>query len=517
MIRRDLLKGALAAPALLTIGATPLAGRLDGYPFTLGVASGDPAPDGMVLWTRLAPAPLAADGGMPAHAVPVRWEIAADKGFRHIVRHGEELATPEWAHSVHVEVGGLAPNRPYFYRFLVGGHASAVGRTRTAPAPGAMVDRLRLCFGSCQKYEVGYYAAYTHMVAEDPDLILFVGDYIYENAPSPKALRPHLNPEPFDVPGYRMRYASYKLDPMLQAAHQAAPWLLTWDDHEVANDYADDLDEHNSDPAAFLRRRAAAYKVYWEHQPLRRRARPDGPSALLYRTIDWGALAQFQVIDDRQYRDHRACQPPELLAEHRQYQVLVPSCPELIDPRRTMLGQAQERWLDTALGTSKARWNLLTQQTLMSGLPRVDPDHPSGERLWTADTWSGYPAARDRIFRRWVEAGTPNPLALGGDVHAFVATDVRDPARPDGPPIASELVGGSITSLFHDTHVKKEAADVGFRYIENEVRGYGRVDLRAGHADIAFRGVADATAKDSGISDLVRYVVEAGKPGMQNA
>ncbi|UAK24540.1 alkaline phosphatase D family protein [Sphingomonas nostoxanthinifaciens] len=512
--RRAMLVGGLAAPALLTfgLGAAPSAN-----PFTLGVASGDPAPDGMVLWTRLAPEPLAGDGGMPPRPVRVRWEVAEDEHFARVVRAGEATADPAWGHSVHVEPRGLRPARVYWYRFIADGVASPVGRTRTAPAAGAAVDRLRLCFGSCQKYEVGHYAAWRHVVAEDPDLVLFLGDYIYENGPEPKSLRPHPTPEPFDVAGYRARYATYKLDPLLQAAHHAAPWLLTWDDHEVANDYQDTLDEKNSDPVAFLRRRAAAYQVYWEHQPLRASARPNGPAALLYRTIDWGGLAQFQILDDRQFRGPRACQPPELLARHVQYEVLVQDCADLTQ-YRTMLGATQERWLDAALGRTRAQWNLLSQQTLMTTLHRVDPTHADrGPSTVSTDTWSGYPAARDRIFRRWVEAKTPNPLALGGDIHAFAAADIRDPAHRDAPPIGTELVGGSITSLFHDTALKQEAKASDIAFAENEVHGYGRVDLTHGRADVAFRGLADATREDTSVSDLIRYTVEAGRPGLQKA
>ena len=513
--RRAILAAGMAAPALLLIGAQDPA-LPPGDPFTLGLASGDPHPDSVVLWTRLAPTPLRGDGGMPPVPVRVRWELAEDPRFTRIVRHGSVLAQPAEGHSIHVEPGGLAPGRPYWYRFIAGGETSPVGRTRTAPARGAPVDRARFCFASCQNYEVGYYDAYRHMVAEEPDLILFLGDYIYEAAPMDGRIRRHANPEPVDVAGYRVRYASYKLDPLLQAAHAAAPWSTTWDDHEVANDYAGDLDEKNSDPAAFLRRRAAAYQVYWEHMPLRAAAHPRAGAMRLYRTLDWGSLAQFQIVDDRQYRSPRACQPPELLREHKQYQVLVETCPDIADPRRTMLGGVQERWLAAALRATTARWNLLTQQTLMSTLHRVDPAHPErGPNVYSGDTWSTYTAARDRIIRNWADAKTPNPLALGGDIHSFAAADLIDPADPKRAPVASEFVGGSITSLFHDPTLKQEAAVSAIAFAENEVRGYGRVDLVAGHAEITFRGLADATKPSTTISDLKRFAIEAGRPGMQ--
>lgn len=515
--RRGLLKAsAVAAPALLTMSARATVLGTGTYPFTLGVASGEPWPDGMVLWTRLAPRPLEPDGGLPPLRIAVRWEVAEDEHFTRIARSGAALAEPTEGHSVHVEVGGLRAGRSYFYRFIAGGEASPVGRTRTAPALGAPVDALKFCFGSCHKYESGYYAAWTHVAAADPDLIVFLGDYIYENAPSDEGVRRHVNPEPFDLAGYRVRYASYKLDPLLQAAHAVAPWLSTWDDHEVANDYANALDEHNTDPAVFLRRRAAAYQAYWEHMPLRSAAHPSGPNAKLYHTLDWGDLAQFQIIDDRQYRGTRACQPPELLAAHKQYLVNVRDCPERHDPSRTMLGDTQDAWLLDKLGTTRARWNLLTQQTLMAPFAQIDIDHPErGPDLHAADRWEGYPAARERIFRRWAEAKTPNPVVLSGDIHAFAAVDIRHPDHPDGAPIAAEFVGGSITSLYHHAQFHDEAKrNPGFRYAENEVRGFGQVELTRGKAVVKFQGLTDARDPLSKVSTIAQFEVEAGRSGI---
>lgn len=512
--RRAVLSGAAASAALLAVGARGASPSPPGL-FTLGVASGEPSPDGMVLWTRLAPQPLLGDGGMPPRSVPVHWEIAEDERFSRLVRSGTARADPHWAHSVHVEVAGLRPARVYYYRFIAGGESSAVGRTRTAPAHDAPCDRLRIAFGSCQKYEVGFYAAYRHMVADDPDLIVFLGDYIYENESSSKsAVRVHGQPEAKDLPGYRIRYATYKLDPLLQAAHHAAPWLTTWDDHEVANDYAGALDERNSDPVAFLSRRAAAYKAYYEHMPLRASARPTGPHARLYRSVDWGRLAQFQIVDDRQYRGPRACQAPGIVAAHQKYASLVAACPDMTDPSRTMLGREQEAWLMGKLGSSRAQWNLLAQQTLMHQQTRIDAEHPERGPLVPADTWSGYPLARDAITRRWAQAGTPNPIALGGDIHAFAAADLHHPDEPNAAPVGTEFVGGSITSLFHDPTLKQQAVTDGIAYAENEVRGYGLLTLRPSGGDCVFRGVDNALRQDSGIHDLVRFRVEAGRPGI---
>jgi alkaline phosphatase D len=516
--RRSLVLGAAGSAALLSVGARGSLVLPRGL-FTLGIASGDPTLDGIVLWTRLAPAPLDGDGGMPPVVVPVRWEVAEDELFAHVVRSGVARADPHWGHSVHVDVTGLRPARRYFYRFLAAGEASPVGRAITAPAPGAAVDRLRVCFGSCQKYEVGRYGAYRHMVAEDPDLILFLGDYIYEDPvkPEDEAVR-HLDQgEPFDLASYRVRYAAYKLDPLLQAAHRAAPWVLTWDDHEVANDYGGARDQNNTDPKVFLLRRAAAYQAYYEHQPLRAATRPTRDGMHLYRALDWGRLAQFQILDDRQYRGLPACQPPGLAEAHLKYRSLIDACATLGDPRRTMLGAAQERWLMERLGTSRAQWNVLAQQTLMHQQVRIDPAHRERGDQYPADSWSGYPAARDRIFRRWADVGTSRPIALGGDIHAFAAADIRDPARPDGPPIAAEFVGGSITSRLRDPSFQGLAARNGIGFAEDAKRGYGRLDLTPSGGEVVFRGLDDSRREDSAITDIARFALLPDKPGLVTA
>ncbi|MGH3089935.1 MAG: alkaline phosphatase D family protein, partial [Rubrobacteraceae bacterium] len=262
------------------------------YPFSLGVASGDPRPDGVALWTRLAPAPLDHGGGMPDREVAARWEVAEDEGFRKVVRRGEEVASPSLAHSVHAEVEGLRPGRWYFFRFKAGGETSAVGRTRTAPERG--VPEMNFAFASCQKWDEGFYSAYRRMSGDDLDLVFHLGDYIYEygvgesggarGAPVPEQFRG----EATTLDDYRLRYALYKTDADLQAAHAAFPWVVTWDDHDVDNDYAGD-DSENSDPRErFLARRAAAYQAFYEHMPLRRSAMPEGPDMPLYRRITYG-------------------------------------------------------------------------------------------------------------------------------------------------------------------------------------------------------------------------------------
>ena len=315
MSRRHFVSMGGAGAAALTFGGVrsllPTASGADrfrSYPFRLGVASGDPEPDGVVLWTRLAPDPLEG-GGMRPRPVRVRWEVAEDERLRRVVARGEETARPEEGHSVHVEVAGLRPGREYFYRFIAGGEESATARTRTAPAPGSNAP-VRFAYASCQHYEHGHYTAYRHMAKEDLDLVLHLGDYIYEfgpkayQAPSGVA-RTYAAAEPTTLNGYRDRYAQHKLDPDLQAAHHAFAFAVTWDDHEVKDNYAG-LTCGDADPAAFRARRAAAYQAYWEHMPLRRRSRPGRDEMRIYRRLDYGRQLRFNLLDTRQYRADQA-------------------------------------------------------------------------------------------------------------------------------------------------------------------------------------------------------------------
>ena len=507
--RRQMLvqAAALAGAALMPQAWTPAlaATRLADFPFALGVASGEPTADGMVLWTRLAPRPLDPDGGMPARPMAVAWEVAEDHGLKRIVAHGVARAVPEAAHSVHVEVAGLKPDREYWYRFRAAGHASPVGRTRTTPALAARPQRLRIAYGSCQKYEAGYYSAYDHLVADHPDLVLFLGDYIYEGATGQQAIRPHPPVEAHDLATYRTRYGLYKSDSKLQAAHAAAPWMVIWDDHEVDNDYGLDQDRTNPDPAQFLRRRAAAYQAYYEHMPLRRTAMPVGPDMLLYRALNWGQLAQLQFVDTRQYRNRRTC---EVLAVGKS----IPDCPERTDPARSLLGMPQERWLMQTLAGSTAQWNLLAQQYAMGEMKRDRPDLRPNLR-YNNDGWDGYAATRQRVVDQWTKAKTSNPVVLGGDIHCFIADELgADPEHP----VANAFVGGSITSLGAANADLKTlgAANPHLCFTDGETRGYGRVDLTAKGCDVAFRGVRNALIETSPAFDLATFHIEAGRPGM---
>ena len=479
--------------------------EISGNPFSLGVASGYPSPDGMVLWTRL----MDVD---PA-AVPLRWEVAADEAMKSIVLSGTTTAEPAWAHAAHVEVRGLEPERWYWYRFSSADAQSPVGRTRTAPAPGAAPARLRFAFGSCQQYEQGYYGAYRHVVADAPDLMVFLGDYIYESSWGRDHVRSHGAPEPYTLEQYRARHALYRSDPDLQAAHAACPWIVTWDDHEVDNDYADDRPEDGMPREAFLARRAAAYRAYYEHMPLPSRMRPDGPRMRIHARVAWGSLAEFHVADTRQYRSWQACPRPERGGGNT---VDVEACPRLGVETRSMLGRAQERWLERGLAASRGRWNVLAQATRMA---RFDQKPGPGRRAWT-DGWDGYPAARKRLLESLGSNSVSTPVVIGGDVHSFHVCELKpDFDDPRSPVVASEFVGTSITSqAWAQERVNRLLPDNPHILLaDGRYRGYTRVDVgpKAFRADL--RAVDSVRQREAGCSTLASFVVEDGKPGPQRA
>jgi alkaline phosphatase D len=506
--RRSFLQALAAAavsPALPACAQAPA--RFARDPFALGVASGYPHPGGMVLWTRLV-------GELDPVAYPVRWEIASDEAMRAIVASGSAVAEPQWAHSVHVEPTGLEPDRWYWYRFMAGDALSAVGRTRTAPRLDAPVDRLRFAFASCQHYEQGYFNAYRHIVADSPDLVAFLGDYIYESSWGKDHVRRHDAGEPFTLPQYRARYALYKSDPDLQAAHAACPWIVTWDDHEVVNDYADDRAAYDTTRALFLERRAAAYRAYYEHMPLPERMRPKGPDMRIYTQLGWGQLARFFILDDRQYRSWQACPRPGRKGGSNT--VDVEKCGRLANPNRSMLGRAQERWLENSLSESRSRWNLLAQQTTMA---QFDQQPGAGRRAWT-DGWDGYPAARQRLLDFLHQRKIANPVVLGGDVHSFNVADLKlDFDDPKSPVVASEFVGTSITSQAWPQERLNEFLpdNPHMKLMDSRYRGYTRVEVTPATMRVDLRAMESVQMREAACTTLATFVVEDGKAGPQRA
>ena len=492
---------------LAALGAAAAAPALSAraYPFTLGVASGYPTPGGVVLWTRLAEldAPLAAR---------VRWQVADDEGMRTVVASGESVADPAWAHAVHVEAQGLQPDRWYWYRFAALGAESPVGRTRTAPAPGAAPARLRFAFGSCQQYEQGYYGAHRHIAEDTPDLVAFLGDYIYESSWGRDHVRSHGSLEPYTLEDYRARYALYRSDPDLQAAHAACPWILTWDDHEVDNDYADDRPEDGMPRREFLARRAAAYRAFYEHMPLPASMRPQGDAMRLHTRLAWGSLAEFHVADTRQHRSWQACRRKNRSGGGNTLDI--EHCDALGDPRRSMLGLAQERWLEDGLSVSRASWNVLAQTTRMA---QFDQKPGPGRRAWT-DGWDGYPLARQRVLKAL--STVRNPVVIGGDVHSFHACELKeDFDNPASRTVAAEFVGTSITSqAWSQERVNRLLPDnPHILMAEGRYRGYTRVEVGPKQMRIDLRGVDTVWKRESSCSTIASFVVEDGKPGPQRA
>lgn len=503
--RRHLI--ALAGAGLAAPAFVRHARAADVPRFTLGVASGHPEPDAVVLWTRLTGLDLPAQ-------VPVRWEVADDEGFQNVVARGTETAEPATAHSVHAEVSGLASGRWYFYRFSALGQRSAVGRTRTAPAADAPAT-LRAVVASCQRFDHGYYAAWRDAVERGFDLVMFLGDYIYEYPSPGDALRPHEGTLLRTLPQYRARYAQYRGDPLLQAAHAAAPWLVTWDDHEVENDYANEAASTFAG-ASLLRLRAAAYQAWWEHQPVPKAMRPVGPDARIFHRLDWGRLARIHTLDGRQYRDVQACR--SFGRQGGASFVDAEACIELQDPRRSFLGHAQEHWL--ADGWDRDRpWNLVAQQTLMARYTRTPVTGPRTGRFW-ADGWDGYPLARQRLLQGIAERRLPGAVVLGGDIHAHVVADLKADANdPQSPTVASEFCGTSISSRGVPQLVMDSLRPLNphLLHARSDQRGYIALEVGPRELRADLMAVQRPTDPASAVQVSARFAVELGRPGPQPA
>ncbi|WP_445632402.1 Alkaline phosphatase [Nostoc sp. DSM 114161] len=480
--------------------------RFSNYPFTLGVASGDPDATSVVIWTRLAPEPLNG-GGMPPVNVPIRWEVSTDEQMKRIVSRGTVLATPELAHSVRVVVQGLQSDTWYWYRFIVGQDSSPIGRTRTAPLANGYLNKLNFALVSCQNYQQGFYTAYKYLAQDDLDLVVHVGDYIYEGGISTTTPRQHNSSEIFTLEDYRNRHALYKIDTNLQAAHAAFPWIVTWDDHEVENNYANDISEIDSEPdqnpAIFLQRRAIAYQVYYEHMPLRPLQRPVGPNMQLYRRLNFGKLATFHVLDTRQYRTDQPCDDG------------TKPRPCGLEPNGTITGKAQEDWLYDGLDKSQAKWNVLAQQVIVA---QIDRTEGPGE-TYSMDKWDGYVASRDRLLNFLEQRKPSNPVVLTGDVHNHWAIDLKaDFNNPQSATVGSEFVCTSISSGGNgsDTIPGYIAENPQVKFYNNR-RGYVRCNVTPTTWKADYLALSEVETPFGTISKKASFVVTDGNPEIQPA
>lgn len=503
------LSGVLAMGSLsaFAFGSSVRLARVSSYPFTLGVASGDPTSDSVVLWTRLAVEALVGVGAQSSD-IAVTYEISDSESFNNIVRQGDVVAPAQLGHSAHAEVRGLRPGREYYYRWNVGGEVSPIGRTKTAPAAYENNRQFQFAFASCQQYEHGYYTAYQHMADDDLDLVVHLGDYIYESSWGENRVRAHEGPEIITLDDYRARYTTYKSDEHLKAAHAAAPWVVTWDDHEVDNNYAAEIAEDEQTPEQLLLRRIAAYQAYFEFMPIRLPVGRQGPDMPIHRRLRFGNLMEMHVLDTRQYRDDQAC------GDGRK-----PSCNEHQDASRTLLGQAQRDWLFDSLSTADATWNVMAQQIMMAGLRSVSEDN---EQLWPMDIWDGYPYERQALLDHLQVSATPNPIVLTGDIHSNWVADLKlNFDDMSSTTVGTEFVGTSITSggdgqdmtpygealLANNPHVK----------FYNAQRGYVKATLTPSLWKSEFKVVDRITEANSPIRSRATYVVESGKPGAQPA
>ncbi|MEL7313190.1 MAG: alkaline phosphatase D family protein [Pseudomonadota bacterium] len=487
--------GIVVAPAFMHSARGDLAGS---SLFPLGVASGDPGADSVVLWTRIVEDPITGQG-LGNVPIALNWEVALDPGMGQIVQTGRVVAQPRNGHAARVIARKLPQGVWLYYRFTATGkyrgHQSRVGRTRTFPhhriLPAGIIgaescrrDSMRFAFVSCQNYTQGFYTAWRDIASQDIDFVVHTGDYIYESGASSSPLldgRNHVGGELFTVDDYRNRYALYRLDQDLQDAHARAPFLVTWDDHEVDNNYAGTIAEEGApfQDAAFLERRRNAYKVYGESMPVRRNAARDG-SFPLARRLSFGSLADIHMLDTRQFRDDQAAadgfgstdtsidSPTATLLEQVFGEPIFDAA-GLEDPGRSLLGLDQEIWLARNLRSSKATWNVLAQQIMVmpwnlreTGRLNVlfGPDFDgkdlvlsaidSLENLLNVDAWDGYRASRDRLFQALEQFRPGNPVVLTGDIHsawgAELLSDFSDPTNADV--LAAEFVCSSISSTF---------------------------------------------------------------------
>jgi alkaline phosphatase D len=517
--RRDILKWVTAAVAPISYSLSSAQTPLKHNPFSLGVASGSPKHNSVVLWTRLMSDASTGNPQIANADVTVKWEVADDEGFKVNRREGQVVALASLAHSVHLELDGLQSDRWYFYRFQYGDAQSATGRTRTLPHPEAVVQKLRVAYASCQRWEHGYFSAYHHMCQENLDLVLFLGDYIYEYVGAVNSVRLPTGGWVRSLADYRERYALYRSEKSLQAMHAQCPWLITWDDHEVSNDYAG-LERGQSGNISFnfAAQRAQAYQAFYEHMPLRASALTQsiqglaqGAELRIYGQVAFGKLANIYLLDDRQYRDRQVCNRADGYGSGF---VNPDQCEDWFNPKRSLLGAQQSQWLDQAFAkaqTDARTWNVVAQQTIFG---RRDFRVGEGLTLWN-DGWDGYSAARQQMTQSMQNNALKNPVLIGGDVHEnWVGHVMADAYKDNSAKVGVEFCGAGITarSAGNAKLPARLAENPHFIFADSERKGYGVVEFTAKQIQTELRVVDDVRQPDTKIETLAKFEVEAGVP-----
>lgn len=490
-------------------------------PFNLGVASGEPSSDGFVIWTRVIPKPLQIDGGMPNKSVEVQWEIASDPEFKSIIQSGVEIAHPDLAHSVHVEVEKLDSSSSYWYRFKLADYVSTVGKTKTLPTATQHLNAVTLAVVGCQNYEAGYFTAYDYLSKESGiDAVYHYGDYIYEGGIGhgssrgyddlrvSVAERRHINEEPFNLKDYRLRYAQYKTDPHLQKAHAVFPFIITIDDHEIVNNWAGLHDANGMPEAEFIKRRAAAFQAWYEHIPVRRSQQPKDHNLLTHRSFDFGNLLRLSVLDTRQHRDNRLC----TVAQKKEG---ITWCRKESTETETMLGVEQEKWLEQQMQHNK-RWNVLAQQVMLMPYDR-QKKRDGKVSISGKDSWDGYPIARKKFIQSLKKYPQHNNIILTGDIHQyFVGVLPENPLDFSSKALATELLTTSISSSGNGIKIRPGQEyllerNPHMQYI-NDQRGYQLVTFNQNQCITELK-IIDQVEKPGGImTTAAKFVIDVGNP-----
>ncbi len=532
--RRTLLQAGAATAAASSVALGPGAGPADAGAsyFRHGVASGDPTPHSVVLWTRVTPTANATPGSGRGPRIAVTWQVARDRRFRHVVRRGKVMTGRGRDHTVKVDPGGLGAGRVYFYRFLYRGQSSPVGRTKTAPPANADNAGLRFGMVSCSNLQAGWFSSYRHLAARnDLDLVVHLGDYVYEYGPgeygygqSNDDIRTHVPArEMVSLADYRQRHAQYKRDPDLLRLHAKYPFVTTWDDHETTNDaWKGGAENHNEGEGSWARRKAAARRAYDEWMPVRMSGSArlnDGTR--LFRRLKFGRLAELSMLDLRTYRSQQVAYQPD---------------PGADDPSRTITGENQMAWLKESLDDDRALWKLVGNPVMIAPvrIPEayvdevgqiLDTPLPQDGPPYNADQWDGYTADRREVFDHIRDNGVNNAVFLTGDIHSGWACDLpfdveSYAAGTDlGTSVGSEFVCTSVTSnnlkditgdpsgastTLVETGIKTANSHV--KYLNFDDHGYSVVDVTRERLQVDWFVITDRADKQAPAHRETSYV-----------